>query len=109
MTNWIEELKAGDKVFVSGNYGKSLEVVQKTTPTGGVVVNNIQYINGVNGSSIWNIFRLEQATEDKISMYKRTQFTQKVFREMKQKKTISYIQAKQINEILDLGVQEEND
>lgn len=109
MTNWIKELKAGDKVFVVGNYGKSLEVVQEITPTGRVVVNGRQYINGTNGLSIWDILRLEQATDDKISVYKRTQFTQKVFREMEQKRTISYIQAKQINEILDLGVQEEDD
>ena len=109
MTNWLEELKAGDKVFVVGNYGKSLEVVQKITPTGRVVVNGRQYINGVSGSNICNISRLEQATDDKIGVYKRTQFTQKVSREMKQKRTISYIQAKQINEILELGVQEEND
>lgn len=77
MSDWLKNLKSGDKVFVSGNYGKSLEIVQKITPTGRIVVNNIQYINGVNQSDMWCIYRLEQA--------------------------------KQINEILNLGVQEEND
>lgn len=109
MTNWIEELKAGDKVFVNGRSGRSLETVQKITPTGRVVVNNIQFIGGTNKSNMWDIIVLEEATEEKIKEYKIREFIQRVFNELRQKKSITYAQAKKINEILDLGVQEEND
>lgn len=36
-------------------------------------------------------------------------FIRRVFNELKQKKSMTYAQAKKINEILGLGVQEEND
>lgn len=43
--SWLKELKAGEKVFVSNMFGnKTLETVQRITPTGRVVVNGIQYI-----------------------------------------------------------------
>ena len=29
---WLKNLKVGDRVFVVGNYGKSLKTVQKITP-----------------------------------------------------------------------------
>ena len=51
MTDWLEELKAGDKVFVSSRSGMTLQTVQKITPTGRVVVNNIQFIGGINKSN----------------------------------------------------------
>lgn len=109
MSNWIKELKAGDKVFVSNRSGTTLETVQRITPTGRVVVNNIQFIDGTNKSNMWNIFVLEEATEEKIKEYKIRGFIRRVFNELRQKKSITYAQAKKINEILNLGVQEEND
>ncbi len=109
MTNWLEELKAGDKVFVSSRSGVSLETVQKITPTGRVVVNNVQFIGGINRSNIWDIIVLEEATEEKIKEYKIRGFIRRVFNELKLKKSITYAQAKKINEILDLGVREEDD
>lgn len=109
MSNWIKELKAGDKVFVSSRSGTTLETVQRITPTGRVVVNNIQFIDGTNKSNMWNIFVLEEATEEKIKEYKIRGFIRRVFYELKQKKTMTYAQAKKINEILDLGVREKDD
>lgn len=109
MTNWIKELKAGDKVFVSSRSGTTLQTVQKITPTGRVVVNNTQFINGKNMSNMWNILTLEEATEEKVKEYRIRGFIRRVFNEMKLKKSMTYAQAKKINEILDLGVQEEND
>lgn len=109
MTNWLEELKAGDKVFVRSGSETTLETVQKITPTGRVVVNNTQFIDGTNKSNMWNIFALEEATEEKIKEYKIRRFIRRVFNELKLKKSMTYTQAKKINEILDLGVQEEND
>lgn len=108
MTNWLEELKAGDKVFVSSRSGTTLQTVQKITPTGRVVVNNIQFIGGINKSNMWDIITLEEATEEKIKEYKIRGFIRRVFNELKLKKSMTYTQAKKINEILELGVQEEN-
>ena len=104
--NWLKELKAGDKVFVCSNGGRSLETVQRITPTGRVVVNNTQYTNGSNTSNMWNILRLEEATEEKIQKYKNACFVRRVFEAMRVKKCMTYSQAKQINEILGLGVEE---
>lgn len=109
MTNWLEGLKAGDKVFVSSRSGTTLQTVQRITPTQRVVVNNIQFIGGVNRSNMWDILTLEEATEEKIKEYKIRGFIRRVFYELKQKKSMTYGQAKKINEILCLGVQEEND
>lgn len=108
MTNWLEELKAGDKVFVSSRSGTTLQTVQKITPMGRIVVNNIQFIGGVNKSNMWDIITLEEATEEKIKEYKIRGFIRRVFNELKLKKSMTYAQAKKINEILGLGVQEEN-
>lgn len=104
--NWLKELKAGDRVFVRSNFKYHLEVVQRITPTGRVVVNNTQYTNGSNTSNRWNILRLEEATEEKIQEYKNTCFVHSVFEAMRGKKSMTYSQAKQINEILRLGVEE---
>lgn len=105
--SWLKELKAGDKVFVSSHSGTTLTTVQRITPTGRVVVNNIQFIDGINKSNMWDIIRLDEATEEKINKYKARGFVQRVFNELRQKKSMTYEQAKQVNEILDLGVQEE--
>ena len=108
MTDWLEELKAGDKVFVSSRSGTTLQTVQKITPTGRVVVNNIQFIGGINKSNMWDIITLEEATEEKIKEYKIRVFIRRGCNELKLKKSMTYAQAKKINEILGLGVQEEN-
>ena len=109
MSNWIKELKAGDKVFVNSRSGMTLETIQRITSTGRIVVNNIQFIDGINKSNMWNIFVLKEATEEKIKEYKIREFIRGVFNELRQKKSMTYAQAKKINEILDLGVREEDD
>ena len=58
---------------------------------------------------MWNIIVLEEATEEKIKEYKIRRFIWRVFNKLKLTKSMSYTQAKKINEILDLGVQEEDD
>lgn len=102
--SWLKELKEGSRVFVCSNEGRFLEVVQRITPTGRVVVNNIQYTNGFNFAHAYNIRRLEKATADKIWEYKTQCFAIRVFNELMAKKSITYEQAKKINEILELGV-----
>ena len=104
--SWIKKLKAGDKVFVNSNLGRSLATVQRITPTGRVVVNNTQFINGANLSNMWNILRLEEATEEAVKVYKIGVFVRGVFRKLRETKAMTYEQAKEINTILDLGVVE---
>lgn len=67
--DWLKNLKAGDKVFIDGRSGKRLTTVQRITPTGRVVANNIQFINGANYSDKWNVIVLEEATEEEVRKY----------------------------------------
>ena len=106
MNDWLEKLKVGDKVFVRGNSGVRLTTVQRITPTGRIVVNNTQFIGGVNRYNMWDIMTLEEATEEKIQQYNKRVFIHMVYAALKINKTMSYEQAKQINELLNLGVKE---
>lgn len=108
MNDWLEKLKVGDKVFVSNRFGTTLQTVQRITPTGRVVVNNIQFIGGANRSNIWDIVVLEEATEEKIQQYKNRRFIRKVYAALKINNSMNYEQAKQINELLNLGVKEDD-
>ena len=107
MNDWLEKLKVGDKVFVNSSSSRTLTTVQRITPTGRIVVNNTQFIGGVNRSNMWNIMTLEETTEEKIQQYNKRMFIHKVYvAALKTKKTMNYEQAKQVNEILNLGVKE---
>ena len=105
---WIKELKVGDNVFVCGRLGKKLYNVQRITPTGRIVVDGVQYdSNGRERTSDkWSFRMLEQATEANIKEYKQRQFTRYVVFALNNllPKSINYTQAKEINEILNLGV-----
>lgn len=104
--NWLKNLKAGDKVFIDGRSGKRLTTVQRITPTGRVVVDNIQFIDGINRSNQWAILMLEEATDETVIKYKAIQFIRAVKSAMNNTK-MTYKQAKEINEILNLGVEEQ--
>ena len=106
MNDWLEKLKVGDKVFVRSNSGIRLATVQRITPTGRIVVNNTQFSSGVNRSNMWDIMTLDEATEEKIQQYKINVFIRKVYAALKINKSMNYEQAKQINELLNLGVKE---
>lgn len=105
---WLKNLKVGDKVFVHSNRNLSLETVQRITPTGRIVVNNTQYINGGNQSNVWNVLRLYEATEERIKSFYNHKFVDRVLKGIRHINSITYEQAKQINEILKIGVQNEN-
>lgn len=106
MSDWLKNLKVGDKVFVRSNRGISLETVQKVTPTGKIVVNNTLYTNGSNRSNMWNFLSLVEATDEAVDKFTRSKFVNNVFRALRDKRSMTYTQAKQINEILRLEVQE---
>lgn len=101
--DWLKNLKAGDKVFMVGTLTRDLTIVQRITPTGRVVVNNMQFINGVNHSNTW--LYLEEATDEEVKKYKAIQFTRAVKFAMGSAK-LTYAQAKEINEILNLKIGE---
>lgn len=106
MNDWLEKLKAGDKVFVNSRSGTTLETVQRITPTGRIVVCNTQFVGGLARSNMWNIMTLEEATEEKIQQYNKRMFIHRVYVALRINKTMNYEQAKQVNEILNLGVKE---
>lgn len=93
--DWLKNLKAGDKVFMVGTLTRDLTIVQRITPTGRIVVNNMQFINGVNHSNRW--LYLEEATDEEVKKYKAIQFTRAVKFAMGSAK-LTYAQAKEINE-----------
>lgn len=102
--DWLKNLKAGDKVFIDGRSGKRLTTVQRITPTGRVVVDNIQFIDGINRSNQWNILMLEEATTEAVGKYKAIQFIRAVKLAMNNTK-MTYKQAQEINKILNLGME----
>lgn len=106
MSEWLKRLKVGDEVFVRGNNGVTLSKVQRITPTGRIVVNNTQYIDGKSCSNMWNISILEEATERRIEMFYRKKFSLDVLRVLKKKTSITYDQAQFLNDILELGVED---
>nr|DAI85889.1 MAG TPA: hypothetical protein [Caudoviricetes sp.] len=103
---WLKNLKVGDSVFVVSYFSKSLETVQKVTSKGRIVVNNTLYTNGANRSNRWRSMRLEEATETAVKRYKCERFVRNVFSKLRETKAITYGQAKEINKILNLGVEE---
>ena len=100
--DWLKNLKADDYVFISSRRRERLTRVQKITPTGRVVVDNIQFINGANRSNKWT---LEEATTEAVEKYKAIQFIRAVKLAMNNTK-MTYKQAQEINEILNLGIGE---
>lgn len=103
--DWLKNLKADDYVFISRRIGKRLTRVQKITPTGRVIVDNIQFIGGANRSNEWDIMTLEEATTEAVEKYKAIQFIRAVKLAMNNTK-MTYRQAQEINKILNLGIGE---
>lgn len=103
--DWLKNLKADDYVFISRRSGKRLTIVQRITPTGRVVVDNIQFIDGVNRSDKWDIMTLEEATTEAVEKYKAIQFIRAVKLAMNNTK-MTYRQAQEINKILNLKIGE---
>ena len=106
---WLKNLKVGDEVFVVGRWGKSLSKVQRITPTGRIVVNNIQYnaTGKARTGDIWATLNLERVTEESVARYKKAKFVSAVRAAVAANLTgMSYNAAKQINEILKLGIKD---
>ena len=103
--DWLKNLKADDYVFINSRIGKRLTTVQRVTPTGRIIVDNIQFIGGANHSNKWDIMTLEEATTEAVEKYKAIQFIRAVKLAMNNTK-MTYKQAQEINKILNLGMGE---
>ena len=103
--DWLKNLKADDYVFINSRIGKRLTIVQRVTPTGRIIVDNIQFIGGANRSNKWDIMTLEEATTEAVEKYKAIQFIRAVKLAMNNTK-MTYKQAQEINKILNLGMEE---
>lgn len=104
--DWLKNLKVGDKVFVTTSFTKDLKTVQRITPTGRVVVNNTQFVDGVNRSSMWQSIYLEEATDEAVERYNAVKFIKQV-REALKNFNLTYRQAQEIDKILNLGIGEQ--
>lgn len=103
MSDWIENLKVGDYVFVSWRMGTSLRKVQKITPKGNIKVNGIMFNkNGSErGGDVWSNRYLSEATPEAIKSFRDEITIKKAIKLMREIKTITLEQANKIIELLD--------
>lgn len=100
---WLDNLKVGDYVFVDDRHGRILAKVDKITPTGRIVVNKTQYIDGENNiNNAWFHSSLAEATPEAIEQYKKDNFIIRVANKMKSinRFDVTYEQAQEIVKIM---------
>ena len=102
MSNWIENLKVGDYVFVGWRTGTSLRKVEKITPKGNIKVNGIMFNkNGSErGGDVWSKCYLSEATPEAIKSFREEKTIKKAIKIMREIKTITLEQANKIIELL---------
>ena len=72
MSNWINNLKKGDLVFVHSQLGTSLKKVEKITPAGNVKVGGMifnQY-GEERKADIWTKCRISEATPETLKNFR---------------------------------------
>lgn len=99
----LENIKIGDKVIIESLHWKRLAEVQDITKTGLIkVCGNLYYKDGrLRGGDKYNRTYLRIATEEEIKELQKDEFIKKVLYKMQYCKSITYEQAKEINEILE--------
>ena len=102
MSNWIENLKVGDYVFVSCRMGTSLRKVEAITPKGNIKVNGMIFNkNGSErGGDVWSKCYLSEATSEEIKSFREELTIKKAIKLMREIKTINIEQANKIIELL---------
>lgn len=97
--NWLKNLKVGDMVFVTHCYGKRIDTIERITPTGKIVIDDIHYTNGVNKYYEMNLLPV---TADDLRIEAELRFINDVSDKLRHV-TLSYEQAQAINKLLNLG------
>jgi ABC-type enterochelin transport system substrate-binding protein len=95
-------VKAGDTVIVSGRWRKSIETVEKITPTGLIKVgSSLYHPDGTErAGDKWDRNQLLEATPERIQEVRNNELVQLALHEMRQPRTLTVDQARQILEIL---------
>lgn len=100
--NWLKDLKAGDKVIVSSRWHRTIQTVDKVTPTGRINIGATVYDNTgrERGSQSWSYGKLEQATPEAIEKIRRDKIIKEALNTAREVKTLTYEQAVAILNIL---------
>ena len=103
MSNWIENLKVGDYVFVSWRMGTSLRKVEAITQKGNIKVNGMIFNkNGSErGGDVWSKCYLNEVTPEAIKSFREELTIKKAIKLMREIKSITIEQANKIIELLD--------
>ncbi len=115
--DWLNDLKVDDKVFVvSKNIrnnitNKNIRTITRITPTKRIIVDNLTFINGeyCSGDKFGSIkIYLDKVTQKSIEEYKQNNFKICVLNKINLLEDITFEQAQQLNDILNLGVKYES-
>lgn len=98
MNDWIKDLKVGDKVIISIRFSEQIAKVENITPAGNIKANGrIFKPNGIERSGdVWERAYLREATPEKITEITHQNIIAKAMRLMKETKSITVEQAKNI-------------
>ena len=97
-----ENLKPGDKVFVSGYSRRTLRTVEKITPKGFIKVDGTYYYKDgrERGGTGWHFTRIVPASEEEVIAYNKERFVASVMKKMREIKSLDYEKAVLIHDIL---------
>lgn len=103
MSDWLRNLKVGDKVIVSYRTGTVVSTVEKITPAGNIKVNGTLYkSNGMErGGDMWNMSHLCEATPKAMEKLINDNIIRKAIKLMRNTSNITLEQAKSIITLLD--------
>ena len=99
-----DELKVGDKVVISRRWNnESIGTVTEITKAGNIRVGNTLYkSNGrLRGGDSWSYDFIYKATDGEIKRIKEEQVVTRCLNRLRKLTTLTYEQAKQINQILE--------
>ena len=99
----FSHLKAGEKVIVASKWnGESVQIIEKITPKGYIKVNGTLYdkYGSAKTSDAWNRNTIFEATPERIKNINEQKFINRVFKKIRDCKSLTYEQAVKIDKIL---------